>query len=402
MRKIDMSRGRPSEEQLTLSAPMERLGAGHDPIFQGIDVRNFGCLEGLPAARELLGRIAGVSGDNMIAWGNSSLTLMFLYGRFLADEFRAKHPGQTPKWIAITPGYDRHFAITEELGVEHISVPMAADGPNIEKIKEIISRDHSVIGMWCVPKHSNPCGTIYSDECVRQCAALPKSAGEHFTIFWDNAYGIHDFKGNTKELLSIMPEAEKLGTHHRIAVFCSTSKITFAGGGIAGIGLSSEKRAGFLKHLNVMSICGDKTSQLKHVRFFSAPGSLEAHMERHAELLEPKFQAVSSTFSDLLSNIPGVSWSSPRGGYFISLNLPHGTATRVCDRAAEKGITMTKAGSAYPYGKDPADAHLRIAPSQPSLDDITYAARVIAETVVEVVGGEGGQHEAAIGSSALY
>jgi DNA-binding transcriptional MocR family regulator len=386
MIKVDMTRGKPSEEQLGLSSRMERTGADIDPIFQGVDVRNYGLLEGLPAAREFLGRIADVSADSMIAWGNSSLTLMFLYARFIADEFRAKHPGRMAKWIAITPGYDRHFAITEELGIELISVPMGPDGPDVAAIREIISHDDSVIGMWCVPKHSNPCGTTYSDECVRACAELPKSGGEFFTIFWDNAYAIHDFQGKAQGLLPIMPEAQKMGTEGRVAVFCSTSKITFAGGGIAGIGLSNERRARFLKHLNAMSICSDKVAQLKHVRFFEEPGSLEAHMRRHAELLEPKFQAVSSAFEEHLSDIPGVSWSSPRGGYFISLRLPQGTASRVCARAAEKGISLTKAGSAYPHGKDPHDGHLRVAPSYPSLSEVQYAARMVAEAVREVVG----------------
>jgi DNA-binding transcriptional MocR family regulator len=385
MMKVDMTRGKPSEEQLSLSVPMEHLGAHVDPVFQGIDVRNYGCLEGLPAAREFLGRIAQVSPDNMIAWGNSSLTLMFLYARFLVDDFRLKNPGKTPKWIANTPGYDRHFAITEELGIELISVPMASDGPDVAKIREIISRDESVIGMWCVPKHSNPCGTTYSDQRVRQCAALPKSGGEAFTIFWDNAYGIHDFQGKAQALLPLMAEAEREGTENQVVIFCSTSKITFAGGGIAGMGLSVEKRGRFLKHLNAMSICCDKVAQLRHVRFFEEPGSLEAHMQKQAQLMEPKFHAVSSTFREILSDVSGVSWSAPQGGYFISLYLPQGTASQVCKRAAEKGISLTKAGSAYPYGKDPNDGHLRIAPSYPSLKEIQHAARIIAETVREVV-----------------
>lgn len=386
MKKIDMSRGRPSPEQLALSNAMEHMGADPDPIFQGIDVRNYGYLEGLPAARDLLGRIAGISGDNMIVWGNSSLTLMFFYSRFLADKYRARHPGRVPKWIANTPGYDRHFAISKELGIEMISVPMLSDGPDVAAIRAIISEDSSVIGMWCVPKHSNPCGTIYSDACVRGCAALPQSSSGEFTIFWDNAYGVHDFSGDVQSLLPIVAEAETLGTQSQIALFCSTSKVTFAGGGIAGIGLSTERCTEFLRHLNVMAICGDKTLQLKHVRFFEQPGSLEAHMQRHAALLEPKFRVVISVFSEVLARVPGVSWSNPRGGYFISLYLPPGTATKVCQRASLKGVTLTAAGSAYPYGRDPADAHLRIAPSSVSLAEIGYAAQVIAEAVCESVG----------------
>lgn len=385
MIKVDMTRGKPSEEQLALSAPMERMGADIDPVCEGIDVRNFGTLEGLPAARALLGGIASVPPENMVVWGNSSLTLMFLYARMIVDEFRAKHPGRTPKWIANTPGYDRHFAITQELGIELIAVPLVSDGPDVSRIREIISGDDSVLGMWCVPKNSNPCGTTYSDACVRECAALPNSGGEFFTLFWDNAYAVHDFSENARGVLSILPESRRVGTEGRLAVFCSTSKITFAGAGIAGIALSEERRARFLRHLNVMSICPDKISQLRHVRFFQEPGSLEAHMRKHAEILEPKFHAVAAAFEEYLSDLSGVSWSSPTGGYFISLNLPPGTASLVCARAAEKGVALTKAGSAYPYGKDPTDSHLRIAPSYPSLPDIQYAARVIAETVREVV-----------------
>lgn len=383
---VDMTRGKPSEEQLLLSAAMERMGADIDPIVDGVDVRNYGQLEGLPAARKLLGSIAGVPSENMIAWGNSSLTLMFLYARFVVDAFRTQHPTSTPKWIALTPGYDRHFAITEELGVEMIPVPMLKDGPDTQRISEIVSQDESVVGIWCVPKHSNPCGTIYSDERVRQCADLPKRALGTFHLFWDNAYAIHDFRDKDTQLLSILPEAQRQGTEDRLAIFCSTSKITFAGAGIAGIGLSSEVRARFLKHLNCLSICSDKTSQLKHARFFADPGSLKVHMARHAAILEPKFQVVLDSFQNLLSDVAGVSWSRPTGGYFISLYLPRGAASKVCAGAAQRGVSLTRAGSAYPYGRDPEDAHLRIAPSYPSLADLTYASTVIAETVRDVVG----------------
>ncbi len=385
MIKVDMTRGKPSEQQLSLSAPMERLGADLNPIVDGIDVRNYGCLEGLASARKLLGHVAGVPMDNMIAWGNSSLTLMYLYSRFLVDEFRSKNPNLTPKWIANTPGYDRHFTITEALGIELISVPMTADGPDTQRIAGILEHDKSVIGMWCVPKHSNPCGATYSNEAVRECAALPNRGNERFTIFWDNAYAIHDFGPEASPLLPIMPEAARQGSEDRIAVFCSTSKITFAGGGIGGIGLSMQNRERFLKHLNVLSICPDKTSQLKHARFFEEPGSLEAHMVGHAEILKPKFRAVTTAFEDMLSGLPGVSWSTPTGGYFISLYLPTGTASQVYQKAAERGVVLTKPGSAFPYGIDPNDEHLRIAPSYPSLAEIEHASRVIAETVREVV-----------------
>jgi DNA-binding transcriptional MocR family regulator len=388
MRKVDMTRGKPSEEQLSLAVGMERLGADVDPIIDGVDVRNYGVLDGIPAARALLGHLLGLDADSMIAWGNSSLTLMYLYARFLQDQFRAENPTAKAKWIAVTPGYDRHFAICEQLGIEMLSVPLAKDGPDMEAVEKILAQDPSVIGLWCVPKYSNPCGVTYSDACVRRCAALPQKAGKFFTVFWDNAYGVHDFSEETADqLLPLMKEAQALGTQDRMALFCSTSKISFAGSGIAGIGLSKTAKAQFLKHLGFMSICPDKVTQLKHVRFLGAPGALEQHMKKHAASLTPKFEVVSSTFAKILSEVPGVSWSAPRGGYFISLYLPKGTASKVCDAAAQKGVVLTKAGAAFPYGRDPNDAHLRIAPSYPSLEDVTYAAQVIAETVREVVRG---------------
>jgi DNA-binding transcriptional MocR family regulator len=240
--------------------------------------------------------------------------------------------------------------------------------------------------MWCVPKYSNPCGVVYSDESVMECISLLKQSSPHFTIFWDNAYGIHDFDPiNPTPLLPIMKHAEDMHVQDKIALFCSTSKITYAGGGLAGIGLSAEMKSLFLKHVGVMSIGPDKLAQQKHMQLFSEPGSLTAHMKAHAALITPKFDAVLDIFADRLQNTPGVSWSKPKGGYFISLYTPRGTAKKICAAARDKGIVLTQAGSAYPYGKDPEDAHLRIAPTYPSLEDVTYAAKIICDAINEVV-----------------
>lgn len=390
MKIVDMTRGKPSSEQLALSRPMESLGSEIEPVVDGVDVRNYGVLDGLPQARALLGEIVDVSADNMIAWGNSSLTLMFLYARFLLDRFKADRPMAKPRWLALTPGYDRHFAICEALGIPMISVPMLNDGPDMDVIEELVERDSSIIGIWCVPKYSNPCGTTYSDDCVRRLAALPLRAGRHFTVFWDNAYGVHDFSTtDAPQLLSIRHEAEQRGTSDHVAFFCSTSKITFAGAGIAGIGLSTRRREEFLGHLGVLSICPDKVAQLRHVRFFTGDNSLVQHMRKHAAILRPKFDLVASTFQEYLRRLPDVSWSVPKGGYFMSLYLPHGMASIVREAAAAKGVVLTPAGAAFPYQRDPNDSHLRIAPSYPSMNDLSYATQVLAHTILQVVGQQG-------------
>jgi len=386
MKTVDMTRGKPSEDQLLLTWQLERKKNFSDYIVEGIDIRNYGVLEGLQGARALLSPILQVPPAQVIAFGNSSLTLMFLYARWLLDRYKKETGRNTAKWIALTPGYDRHFAICEELGIELISVPMTATGPDISAIQSIINQDNSVIGMWCVPKYSNPCGVVYSDEAVMGCISLLQESSPYFTIFWDNAYGIHDFDPlNPTPLLPIMQRAEEMKLQDKLALFCSTSKITYAGGGLAGMGLSVEMKKHFLKHLGVISIGPDKLVQQKHIQLFSEPTSLTAHMKEHAALMMPKFEAVLSTFADRLYNTPGVRWSKPKGGYFISLYTPHGTAKKICTTARDKGIILTQAGSAYPYGHDPEDAHLRIAPSYPSLEDVTYAANIICDAVNEVI-----------------
>lgn len=386
MKMVDMTRGKPSEHQLSLSSERERSHALTDFIVEGIDIRNYGTLEGLRGARELLSPILQAPSSQVIAFGNSSLTLMFLYARWLLDRFKKETGREDPKWIALTPGYDRHFAICEELGIELISVPMTETGPDIPAIQKILAHDESIIGMWCVPKFSNPCGVVYSDDAVKGCVSLLKNSSPYFTIFWDNAYGIHDFDpSNPTPLLPIMSLAGEVGVADKVAMFCSTSKITYAGGGLAGMALSPEMKKRFLKHLGVMSIGPDKLSQQRHVQLFSEPSRLTDHMTAHAALLVPKFNAVLSAFARHLKGIPGVGWSEPKGGYFISLYTPAGTAKEICSVAREKGVILTQAGAAYPYGKDPEDRHLRIAPSFPSLEEVSYAAEVICQAVKEVV-----------------
>lgn len=384
--KVDMTRGKPSEEQLNFTSPMQDIPVDNDPIINGVDVRNYGTLDGLESARQLLAPVLQTDVAETIAFGNSSLTLMFLYARWLLDRYSAQTQKRGASFIALTPGYDRHFAICQELGIKLISVPLLETGPDIAAITKILENDSSVIGMWCVPKYSNPTGITYTDQAVKDCAALGKKSNPLFTLFWDNAYGVHDFDAsNSDKLLPIMPIAKSIGTQNNLAVFCSTSKITYAGSGLAAIALSDENKKGFLKHLGAMSIGPDKMVQLRHVRFFCGNNSIQKHMQLHAANLKPKFDAVTDCFEKELSDTKGVSWSNPKGGYFISLNLPIGKAKKVREIALTKGVTLTAAGSAFPYGQDPNDCHLRIAPSYPTTEEITYASKVIVEAVKEAL-----------------
>ena len=378
--KLDMSRGKPSPDQLDLSEPMLTVLSHNDQMQDGkTDVRNYGVLEGIPSCRELFAGILEVPVENVIAGGSSSLTMMYdtmlrlwIFGA----------PGYEPwcrqekiKWLCPAPGYDRHFAITQQLGIEMIPVPMTETGPDMDMIERLAGEDPAVKGVWCVPKYSNPQGITYSDDTVRRFAAM-KTAAPDFRVFWDNAYIVHHLGEEHDELLNIFPEAEKCGTQDRFLEFCSTSKVTFAGAGVAAMAASLDNIAWTKKLMTVQAISPDKVNQLRHVRYFQNVEGLSDHMKKHAAILRPKFDLVLSLLEEKLGGTGAGSWHTPRGGYFISFDALPGCAKRINTLCKEAGVVMTGAGATFPYGKDPQDSNLRIAPSMPPLDELKQAAEV--------------------------
>ena len=378
--KLDMSRGKPARDQLDLSEPMLTVLSHNDQMQDGkTDVRNYGVLEGIPSCRELFAGILEVPVENVIAGGSSSLTMMYdtmlrlwIFGA----------PGYEPwcrqekiKWLCPAPGYDRHFAITQQLGIEMIPVPMTETGPDMDMIERLAGEDPAVKGVWCVPKYSNPQGITYSDDTVRRFAAM-KTAAPDFRVFWDNAYIVHHLGEEHDELLNIFPEAEKCGTQDRFLEFCSTSKVTFAGAGVAAMAASLDNIAWTKKLMTVQAISPDKVNQLRHVRYFQNVEGLSDHMKKHAAILRPKFDLVLSLLEEKLGGTGAGSWHTPRGGYFISFDALPGCAKRINTLCKEAGVVMTGAGATFPYGKDPQDSNLRIAPSMPPLDELKQAAEV--------------------------
>ena len=378
--KLDMSRGKPARVQLDLCEPMLTVLSHNDQMQDGkTDVRNYGVLEGIPSCRALFADIMEVPVENVIAGGSSSLTMMYdtmlrlwIFGA----------PGYEPwcrqekiKWLCPAPGYDRHFAITQQLGIEMIPVPMTETGPDMDMIERLAGEDPAVKGVWCVPKYSNPQGITYSDDTVRRFAAM-KTAAPDFRVFWDNAYIVHHLGEEHDELLNIFPEAEKCGTQDRFLEFCSTSKVTFAGAGVAAMAASLDNIAWTKKLMTVQAISPDKVNQLRHVRYFQNVEGLSDHMKKHAAILRPKFDLVLSLLEEKLGGTGAGSWHTPRGGYFISFDALPGCAKRINTLCKEAGVVMTGAGATFPYGKDPQDSNLRIAPSMPPLDELKQAAEV--------------------------
>lgn len=385
--QLDMSRGKPSPEQLDLA--MELLNAlDTESVMKaenGLDVRNYGGLDGIPEAKRLMADIMDVKPEQVIVCGNSSLNTMYdMVARGMLKGFL----GETPwckldkvKFLCPVPGYDRHFAVTEHFGVEMINVPMTEDGPDMDMVEELVSKDDAIKGMWCVPKYSNPQGVVYSDETVRRLAAM-KPAAKDFRIFWDNAYAVHHLYGEENgKLLNILEECEKAGNPDMVFEFASTSKVSFAGGGISGIAASEANLADIKKSLTIQTIGSDKINQLRHVKYFKDGKGVAAHMERHASLLRPRFELVLETLDRELSGLGAGKWISPKGGYFITFEAMEGCATRIVALAKEAGVVMTPAGAPFPYGKDPKDSVIRIAPSYPSLEELKEAANVFVTCV---------------------
>lgn len=376
--RLDLTRGKPSPAQLDLSNALLGL-PGRDTYRdrEGTDVRNYGGLHGLPELRAIFGELLGIPVPNLIAGNNASLELMhdtvvfsMLHGG--VDSPRPWVAEPVVKFLCPAPGYDRHFAITENLGIEMISVPMLEDGPDVDLIEELVAADPAVKGMWCVPVFGNPTGITYSWEVVRRLVQM-RTAASDFRLFWDNAYAVHTLTPDFTRQVDVLGLAAAAGNQNRPLVFASTSKITFAGAGVSFLGGSVGNIAWYLQHAGKKTIGPDKVNQLRHLKFFGDADGVRRHMQRHRELLAPKFALVGQVLEDRLGESKIASWTDPKGGYFVSLDVWPGTARRTVALAKDAGIAVTEAGSAFPYRKDPDDRNIRIAPSFPSQDDLRSA-----------------------------
>ena len=375
---LNMSRGRPAKEQMELAQGMLSCLTPEDMTLEnGTDVRNYGVLEGIPEARKLMGDLMGLRSEEVIVCGSSSLNIMYdlvshAYTHGVCGGSKPWSQAEHPKFLCPVPGYDRHFAITEYFGIDMIQIPMTKDGPDMDLIESYVSTDPSVKGIWCVPKYSNPQGITYSDEVVRRMARL-KPAADDFRIFWDNAYCIHDFDENGDQLASIMAYAREFGHEDMVYQFASTSKVTFPGAGIAAFASSKNNVEHMLRLLGVQTIGYDKINQLRHIRFLHDFQGMKEHMKKHAAILAPKFQMVLDVLERELGGTGVATWTRPRGGYFISADTMEGCAKRTAGLCKEAGVVLTGAGATYPYGEDPQDRNIRLAPSYPTLDELEQA-----------------------------
>ena len=382
--KLDMSRGKPSIDQLDLSMGMlDVLTSDMDLTCEdGTDCRNYGVLDGISEAKELLADMMEVAPDHIIIYGNSSLNVMY---DTVSRSMTHGVMGNTPwckldkvKFLCPVPGYDRHFAITEYFGIEMINVPMTPTGPDMDMVEKLVASDDSIKGIWCVPKYSNPQGISYSDQTVRRFARL-KPAAPDFRIYWDNAYTIHHlYDMDQDHLIEILAECKRAGNPDMVYKFASTSKISFPGSGIAAIAASQNNLVDIKKQLRIQTIGHDKVNQLRHVRFFGDIHGMVEHMKKHADILRPKFEAVLETLDRELEGLGIGTWTTPKGGYFISFDSLDGCAKAIVAKCKKAGLVMTGAGATYPYGKDPHDSNIRIAPSYPPLNDLKQAMELFA------------------------
>lgn len=377
--KLDMSRGKPSVAQLDMGMDIfDVLNSQSDMTsIEGVDVRNYGVLDGLGEAKQMMADIMGTSAENVIVYGNASLNVMY---DAVSSSMTHGVMGSTPwckldkvKFLCPAPGYDRHFAITEFFGIEMITVPMTPQGPDMDMVEKLVSEDESIKGIWCVPKYSNPQGYTYSDETVRRFAAL-KPAAKDFRIYWDNAYAVHHlYEDRQDQLLEILSECEKAGNPDMVYEFCSTSKISFSGAGVAAIASSKPNLDCIRKAMTIQTIGYDKINQLRHVRYFKDFNGIREHMKKHAALMRPKFEAVLSVLDRELSGAGVGTWTKPNGGYFISFEAMEGCAKAIVAKCREAGVVLTSAGATYPYGIDPRDSNIRIAPSFPTPEEMAMA-----------------------------
>ena len=377
--QLDMSRGKPSPSQLDVSLGlMDALNSNSVLKSEdGTDCRNYGVLDGIPEAKKLMADMMVTTADHIIIFGNASLTIMY---DSISRSYTHGVLGSTPwckldkvKFLCPVPGYDRHFAITERFGIEMINVPMTQDGPDMDMVEELVANDDSIKGIWCVPKYSNPQGYCYSDETVRRFANL-KPAAKDFRIYWDNAYVIHHlYEDNQVEIPDIISECEKAGNPNLVYEFASTSKVSFPGSGIAAMAASAENLADVKKQMTIQTIGYDKLNQLRHVAYFKNIDGLKAHMKKHADAMRPKFEAVLKVLDEELTGAEIGSWVKPLGGYFISFDAMEGCAKKIVAKCKEAGVTLTNAGATFPYGKDPKDSNIRIAPSFPTPEEMAVA-----------------------------
>lgn len=374
---LNMARGNPCKEQLELSVDMLKVFDDGDFMSEcGNDVRNYGVPDGIPEAKKFFSNMIGVDTDEIIIFGNSSLNAMFFA---VQCAYNKGILGSKPwseydkvKFLCPVPGYDRHFKVTEFFGVEMINIPMTSTGPDMDMIEELVKNDDSIKGIWCVPQYSNPDGICYSDETVKRFAAL-KPAAKDFRIFWDNAYCIHHLTDSPKYILNILDEAKKAGNENIVYIFGSTSKITFPGAGVAVMGGSKENITELKKHLGISIISHDKMNQLRHVKFFGSFDNMLEHMKKHMSIIAPKFKLVCDKLKKEIAPLGIGQWTEPKGGYFISFNAPSGCAKRIVSLCSEAGVTLTGAGATFPYGVDPEDKNIRLAPTYPPIEDLSKA-----------------------------
>lgn len=377
--KLDMSRGKPTPAQLDMAMDiMDVLNSDSDMKTEaGIDCRNYGLMDGIPEAKQLMGEMMGVPAENVLVYGNASLSIMY---DAVSRSMTHGVMGSTPwckldkvKFLCPVPGYDRHFKITEHFGIEMITIPMTPTGPDMDLVEKYVQEDASVKGIWCVPKYSNPQGISYSDETVRRFANL-KPAAEDFRIYWDNAYVIHHlYDDKQDQILEILGECERAGNPDMVFEFCSTSKVSFAGGGIAAMAASKANLEFIKQSMTVQTISYDKINQLRHVRYFKNLDGMLAHMKKHAAIMRPKFEAVLEVLDKELTGLGIGEWTRPLGGYFISFDAMEGCAKAIVAKCKEAGVVLTGAGATFPYGKDPKDSNIRIAPSFPTPEEMAAA-----------------------------
>ena len=375
--KLDMSRGKPGNDQLDLSNGMlEVLTADDYKAENGLDCRNYGNSDGLPEMRKIFADLLEIDPDEVIVGGNSSLTMMF--DNIASNMTHGVRDGKPwgrqgeVKFLCPVPGYDRHFAICEYFHIKMINVPLHSDGPDMDMVERLVSSDPLIKGIWCVPKYSNPDGVVYSDETVRRFAHL-KPAADDFRIYWDNAYMIHHLGEEPAKILNLLTECEKAGNPNMPLIFTSFSKVSFSGAAVAAMAASKSNIDYIKKRLTVQAIGPDKLNQLRHVRFFKDANGVRAHMKKHAAILRPKFAAVLDKLDEELTPYSVATWEKPTGGYFVSVNVAEGTAKRVVQLCKEAGVVLTGAGATYPYGKDPLDRNIRLAPTYPPLEEVKEA-----------------------------
>lgn len=377
---LDLTRGKPGSDQLDLSDAMDGILGGDHHDAEGTDLRNYGGLEGIPAAKRLGADLLEVPAEAVLVGGNASLELMF-HAMLLGWQFGWRGPDSAwsrraaPKVLCPVPGYDRHFSITERLGIEMVPVPLGEDGPDMDLVESLITTDPDVVAMWCNPKYANPTGVTYAPSVVDRIAVLGRAAGPDFKVIWDNAYAVHDLGPVPSPLASLWVACEAAGTTESVIHIASTSKITLAGSGLAFLAAGPDTLAALRRHLAVVTIGPDKVNQERHVRLLPDRPAVAAHMAAHAALVRPKFAATLGALEEGLAG--QARWTTPQGGYFVSLWTDPGLAATVVDLAAAVGVRLTPAGAAFPYGRDPDDSHIRLAPTFPSLGEVEAAMDVV-------------------------